>query len=141
MPRSLLRGSLLLVFLRLGNLLGDHADGRVVQPEELSHFRQRVLVNAYGLVDLLVSRCLPCHVFEERLKGGSRCEPLMPRNLNRRELLVEERADPPSTKDPVKKIFSRPSPRLVMWWAVSVEELLRNSTNADGGSILAAQLC
>lgn len=54
----------------LGNSLGDDADGRVIHLEEVSHFLQGVLVHAYGLVDLFVSRCLVMQVLEERLKGG-----------------------------------------------------------------------
>ena len=82
-----------MVFLLFGNSFGDHADGRVIQPEKVSHFLQHVLVDSNGLVDLLVPRCLVMYVLEEHLKAGSRCETLVPRNLSRCDLLVEERAD------------------------------------------------
>ena len=82
-----------LVFLLFGDSFGDHADGRIIQPEKVSHFLQRVLMDSDSLVDLLVPRCLIMYVLEEHLKGGSRCKPLVPRNLSRCELLVEERGD------------------------------------------------
>ena len=82
-----------LVFLLFGDSFGNHADGRVVQPEEVSHFLQCVLMDSNGLVDLLVSRCLVMYVLKERCEAGSRCKALVPRNLSRCELLIEERAD------------------------------------------------
>jgi hypothetical protein len=46
--------SSLLVFLVLSDALRDHADGRVVETEEVSDCLKRVLVDAGGCVDPLV---------------------------------------------------------------------------------------
>lgn len=60
-----------LVFLRLCSPFGDHADGRVVEPDEVRYFLQRVRLHANRLVDLLVPRRFVMHALKERLKDGA----------------------------------------------------------------------
>jgi hypothetical protein len=67
--------SSLLVFLVLSYALRDHAEGRVVETEEVSDCQKRVLVDAGGCVDPLVTCFLVSHLGEELVKARSGGEP------------------------------------------------------------------
>jgi hypothetical protein len=82
--------SSLLVFLVLGDALRDHADGRVVEAEEVSDCLKRVLVDAGGCVDPLVACLLVSYLGEELFKARSSGEPLAARNLFQRLLVREQ---------------------------------------------------
>ncbi len=67
--------SSLLVFLVLSNALLDHADGRVMETEEISYCLKRVLVGAGGCVDLPVTCLLVSSLGEELFKTRPGGEP------------------------------------------------------------------
>jgi hypothetical protein len=78
------------VFLVLSDVLRDHADGRVVETEEVGDCLKRVLVDAGGCVDPPVTCLLASYLGEELFKTRSGGELLAARNLFQRLVVREQ---------------------------------------------------